>query len=215
MVCRSSGDFLVFASLKAAIGGKDLGVRECEVSPGTWVRAPEAFESRSTISRDGYLGLLHFCISKKDPSIISRILKAGFPRGFQQGRALRKMGFWEEFDYVNILPFLGHLLLVYFFLKGWPHFLLRIIPKLPLFLVGKSAKEGFRGHLALVLIWLEARVFGWERLPLFSRIALKSLVESNPRNAFFAAAWARSTGGNFKKAQRLLEATKEDDITWG
>jgi hypothetical protein len=69
-------DYLTFAPLAAAHGAR-ADFANLEVSPGKWVRGPEACfvqeEPKSECSLDNYLALLHYSIVKQDRALVQRM----------------------------------------------------------------------------------------------------------------------------------------------
>ena len=159
------GDYLVFAGLGSSVG-LDLPIDKCEVEPGVFQRHWLPFDSRSSISRDGYLGVLHWIVASWDIPMLDRILKAGWKRGWVMGEG--------EFDYVNMLPLVP---LMYAIKYGaW-------VPTLPTIALG-SMLTGFRAHLLAITILLELRI---GKKSMWHKWSMEKLVKSNPDNPMFRA----------------------------
>lgn len=160
------GDYLVFAGLGSSVG-LDLPIARCEVEPGIFRRHWLPFESRSDISRDGYLGVLHYIAAKNDMAMLNRILHAGWKRGWTMG----DRGDW---DYVNMLPLVPLMYMLKY--GGW-------FPTIPTICVGKM-KTGFRAHLLAITILLELRA---GKKSFWHKWSMRRLVKYNPENPMFLA----------------------------
>ena len=161
------GDYLTFASI-----GNLPGWKSCELRPGIYRRHPDLdpSESRSDISRDGYLGVLWRSLVDGDTARIDRILGAILKTGGTVGER-------GNFDYINILPLLPLFLAARF----------KLIPFLPLW-IPEQFTTGFRAHLVAlsIMIELEAGCSGWT-----SQRAIRKLVSANPENPLFRAILGR------------------------
>lgn len=190
------GDYLTFAAIGAALG-LDTGHWEaCEKSPGIYRRHPdlEDWESRSDISRDGYLGVLFNSVVLGDTARINRVLWAILETGGTVG----KRGNW---DYVNILPLLPLFLAARF---KWVPFLPMLLPK--------AFLTGFRAHLVALTVMIQLEVGGTG-----SRRVVRQLVEANPLNPLFLSILARLEGTSQLPSRVLLSATEpaEGAHGWG
>lgn len=160
------GDYLVFAGLGSSVG-LDLPINQCEVEPGVFKRHWLPFDSRSDISRDGYLGVLHHISAKDDKAMLDRIIKAGWKRKWT-------MGDRGDFDYVNIFPLVP---IIYAMRYGsW-------IPTIPTIALGKML-TGFRAHLLAITILLELRI---GKKSMWHKWSMRRLVKANPKNPMFRA----------------------------
>ena len=161
---KHKGDFLIFASIALGTGvlsQKDLAtLLNCEVSTkndkgewvktGVWKRHPnlQEHESRSDVSRDGYIGLLFMLMTLEEGQrnkYLDRLIKAGWSRRWT-------MGDRGSFDYVNIFPLIP---LIYACRYGS----LVPVPKVPVWLVRKlGGTKGYRGHLTALVILIEMMI---------------------------------------------------------
>ena len=166
------GDYLTFASIGRALGLK-YDVAKCEVSPGVWRRHPDLLpaESRSDISRDGYIGVLFLLARMEDREEanrwLDRIIKAGWRRRWT-------MGDRGNFDYVNIWPLIPY---IYALRYG------KWIPTPPILIWGK-AKTGYRAHLAAMMIMIDL-----EMGKPYSKhqTAISALLDNNRNSEWFLA----------------------------
>lgn len=173
------GDHLTFASLGLSV---DLpyGIMNCEHLPGVFRRYSGKFQSRSSISRDGYLGLLHYIVAKKDKALINRIIKAGWERNwnFDTMPELKSSS-----DYTNMFPLIPLFYIVRnYFVRNYISFpdkiLLSFYCNPPLL----NAKTGYRAHLTSIIVLLAMRL-GVKSL--YHRWIIKTLVKHNPNNPLF------------------------------
>lgn len=191
------GDYLTFASIGRAVG---LGLEffQCEIEPGVWRRHPDLKpeESRSDISRDGYLGVLFYLTKYGYYHKIQDIINAGWKRGWT-------MGDRGNFDYVNIWP------LVPLLYRGVG----KSVPTIPPLAIG-TALTGFRAHLCALTIMIE-RQMGMRRWS--HKWSIERLVDHNPDNIWFAALENRILGINMNDISAMW--TKFDSRTgaygWG
>lgn len=163
------GDYLIFAAIATTCGYKDLPFAKCEIEPGVWRRHWELqeHESRSDISRDGYMGVILYAVVNNDRAMISRIIKAGWRRRWT-------MGDRGKSDYINIWPLIPTL---YAARYG------RWIPTLPTLII-KMNSTGFRAHLMALNILTEM-LMGKRKW--IHRYSTKKLIEANPDNPWFRA----------------------------
>ena len=178
------GEYLVFAGLGSSVGLKELPIARCEVESGVFKRYWLSFDSRSSISRDGYIGVLHYIVANNDTVMLDRIIKAGWKHKWTMGEG--------DFDYVNIYPLIP---LLYAMKYGnW-------IPTIPTICVGKM-KTGFRAHLLAVTILLELRM---KRKSIWHLRSMKTLVGNNPDNPMFLALYNYINGYTQQNVQRLCK----------
>lgn len=161
------GDFLTFASISKALG-MPYSIESCEIEPGVWRRHPDlkVSESRSDISRDGYIGLIFYALVSGDRDILARVRSAGWKRRWTMGdRGL--------FDYVNIWP-----LIPYLYAAKWKWF-----PTPPVLIMGKG-KTGYRAHLAAMIIMVDILLGkSYNR----HTASIEKLIKHNPTNNLFRA----------------------------
>lgn len=173
MIHFDKGDFLIFASLSAALGlklsnGQMTDLYWCEKSPGVYIRHPRLWSgSRSDISRDGYMGVIFRAVVQGDNAALDRIIKAGWSRRWQMGSRGLKV-------YTNIWPLIPTLYMARY--GRW-------VPTLPTFMLNvKSATTGFRAHLTALHIMTEMLV-GKRRWS--HRQGLRMLCKNNPGHVWF------------------------------
>lgn len=168
------GDFLIFASIASVhqlIEADTLvALYDCERLPGVYerhpgIKVPE--ESRTDISRDGYLGLLYAAATLQDKKVMDRVIKAIIIRGGKIGR----VGAW---DYTNMLPLLPLFLAARY--GKW-------VPTLPV-LTHRLFKgtTGYRAHLMALTVMIEL-IIGKKRWS--HRSTMRQLVRDNPKNEWF------------------------------
>jgi hypothetical protein len=186
------GDFLIFASLARALGvpltnDESVALTQCEISPGLYRRYPEIKvpeESRSDISRDGYLGVLLSILlgpeadrNRRLDDIINVCIKTRC-----------QVGEVGEKGYTNIWPIFPLFLAARY--GSW-------VPTLPLIAVpsfkvsykgeeieSPSSQEGFRAHLMALMILIE---YETGKVGTGSRWTMEKLVDKNPNNPWFIA----------------------------
>ena len=185
------GDYLTFASI-----GNLPGWKSCELRPGIYRRHPDLdpSESRSDISRDGYLGVLWRSLVDGDTARIDRILGAILKTGGTVGER-------GNFDYINILPLLPLFLAARF----------KLMPFLPLW-IPEQFTTGFRAHLVAlsVMIELESGCSGWT-----SQRAIRKLVSANPENPLFLSILCRMLGTSQTTTLDLLAQTPPETSPHG
>ena len=190
------GDYLVFAGLGSGVG-LDLPIEKCEVESGVFRRHWLPFDSRSSISRDGYIGVLHYIVANNDTVMLDRIIKAGWKRNWTMGEG--------DFDYVNIYPLVPLLLALRY--GNW-------VPTLPTISVGKML-TGFRAHLLAITILLEIRM---GRKSFWHKWSMKRLTKANPDNPMFLALYNYIDGYTQQNVQRLCKESSswnEGCFGWG
>jgi len=199
------GDFLTFASIAHGLGILPVDQRntleQCEIKPGIYRRHPKLTkdDSRSDISRDGYMGVLFQLVISNDTKRLDTIISAII-------RTRGKVGTWGKSDYINIWP------LIFIFTAArygkW-------VPTPPIF-VGPFS-TGFRAHLATLLIHIE-RMIGKSG---YSHIyTMQKLVIANPKNPWFYALYCLVTVDHFShgKFESLMSDIPDDDDAgtgWG
>lgn len=190
------GDWLTFAAAGNACG-LDIPFMECEVKPGVWRRHWELKEdeSRSDISRDGYLGVLLWAANNPSKDLMSRMIRAGWRRAWT-------MGDRGEFDYINMWPLVP---LMYAVRYG------KWFPTLPP-LVIKQNSTGFRAHLMAltILVEMSAGKNTWAH-----RYSTKKLKEANPKNPWFLALYNKAHKQPQHKVYHMLLNFNYDEAAYG
>lgn len=191
------GDYLVFAGLGSSVGMTDLPISRCEIQTGVFQRHWLPFESRSSISRDGYLGVLHNIVATDNRYMLDRIIRAGWQRKWTMGEG--------NFDYVNMYPLVP---LMYAIKYGsW-------VPTVPTICVGKM-KTGFRAHLLAITILLELRI---GKRSMWHKWSVDKLVRNNPKNPMFRALQNYLYGRSQNSARMLCQGSDkwvEGCFGWG
>jgi hypothetical protein len=173
------GDWLTFKSIGWAVVGSPTHTFEswadCEIDYGVFRRHPElrVSESRSDISRDGYIGVLFALAAGRNNrtlwgrALLQRILRAGWRRGWTMGNR-------GEFDYINIGPLVPWILMLRY--GRWVP-----TPKLTWLVRGKWA-TGYRAHLWVMLILIDLCAGkSWYK----HESAIGRLRVANPHNRLF------------------------------
>ena len=175
---------MTFASIASGLGRLNLdgtnALIECEVEPGVWRRHPtlEPQDSRSDISRDGYMGVIFNAIADGNVRMIKRIIKAGWKRRWT-------MGDRGNFDYINIWPLIPTLYMARY--GSW-------VPTLPTLILDKPKyTKGYRAHLTALHIMTEMMV-GKRRWS--HRKTLDLLTDRNSHNPWFHALWLVAMGSD-------------------
>ena len=195
------GDFLTFASIGRAVGIDEFNFFYCEIEPGVWRRHwnLQVHESRSDISREGYLGVILWCICNpgaRSKRILNNIIDAGWRRKWTMGNR-------GNFDYVNIFPLIP-ILYAARFGKRVPTY-----PLLPIF----TLKTGYRAHLVALQILME-RLIGKKKWS--HKWATKQLVKHNPDNVWFQILKARVHGDDKDFSQEIASLNMEEAAYgWG
>jgi hypothetical protein len=178
------GDFVTFASIAYALDVLPFNMWgdyfRCEIQPGIYRRHAdlEEHESRSDISRDGYMGVIFECVVLKNQRKLKDIIKAGWKNRWT-------MGDRGNFDYLNIWPLIPTLYAAAY--GKW-------IPTLPTLILDKPEyTTGFRAHLTALHIMTEMEM-GKRRWS--HRRTLKLLLNRNPDNPWFEALYVLAMGWN-------------------
>ena len=204
------GDFLTFASIAASfdlLPDDDLEtLNQCEIEPGIFRRHPEVIpgvDSRSDISRDGYLGhlfrLMRMPVEERNPRL-DNVIKAMQETNCQ-------VGDYGSAAYTNI----------------WPLYLIYLAARhgekvfTPPVFVFKPYATGFRAHLIALYIHIEMLI-GKKRWS--HRRSLKTLVNYNPRNPWFLALFCKAKGRKlnqkvFEKLLGKLDIEQHAGTGWG
>ena len=175
-ITEHKGDFLIFASLARGTGVPLTSEEEntltmCEISPGIyrrWVGSP--YNSRSDISRDGYVGVLFKILAQDGPTRNKRlddIIKACI-------RTKCKVGERGDSAYTNIWPLFPLFLAARY--GKW-------IPTIPTIAIPQM-RTGFRAHLLALFILVEHMI---GKRSFFHRWSIEKLWLANPENPWFMA----------------------------
>jgi len=169
------GDYLTFGSIADGLDILDPAdqavLYNCELMPGLWRRYPNILpqDSRSDISRDGYMGVIFNAVAKKDKLCIADIIHRGWKQRWT-------MGSWGNFDYVNIWPLIPLLYAARY--SKW-------IPTPPVIVPNnKKYATGYRAHLAALVVMIELMM--GKKKGSHKRAAYQ-LVKWNPLNPWFAS----------------------------
>jgi len=184
------GDHLTFASLGLS-ADLPYGIMNCEYLPGVFRRYSEKFESRSSISRDGYLGLLHYIVAKKDKKLLNRIIKAGWKRNWDFD-TMPELN--SSKDYTNMAP-----LIPLFYALKWHlnnsgnirKFLTQLILTIYVMPPILKAKTGYRAHLGVLGVLLAMRVGIRSK---YHEIIMKDYVKYNKQNPLFRLMYLKLSG---------------------
>lgn len=192
----AKGDYLTFASIATALGIDSVPFKKCEVESGVWRRHWELqqHESRSDISRDGYMGVVLYAVLKKDNAMLDRIISAGWKR-------MWKMGEYGNWDYVSMLPMVP---MIYAARYKW-------LPNIPAIMLPKY-DSGYRAHLLAlyILIDMECGRSNWSH-----RRTLTKLVEANPNNPWFKALYNRAHGKSQDDVHRMMDSFDNSESAYG
>lgn len=197
-------DSLLFTALwSTACGPIDLSSWEDTEKPGKWHRNPQrdcflngaANGSKSSISRDMFLGLWHHLLSSGDAQNAKEIVEYGQANNWIMGEA-------EDNETLLSRCLLSPQLIslakdIYAKLSGSTLSLKGDGDGLPI-------NTGFRAHLDVQRVILSGRVYG--AISDIDLGTLKSQAERQPNNALYVAAYEKYTEGS--KAVDLLLDTK-------
>lgn len=185
-------DSLLFSSLAGVAGLRQIPVVAAERSPGEWHRHPSFTcypnESKSTISKDMFVGLFHYLWKTKNVDAMRRINTYGSEHNWFMGEAV-------DFETKVSRTLLS-------------------LPMISLLqsMIGMSlvensedgigVKPGFEGHLHVLRLYLDALVHGATSSSDLS--TLESYTRSYPRNALYNAIYHRYSDGEFTTAVSVL-----------
>ena len=189
-------DFATFATHAAALGNHPEYVTALEASSGVLIRNPKTtcypMDSAATISREGYIGWLHYIWSTKDAAALDRIKTYGDANSWIFGE-----GSPEMVDMTPLRPIIA-----------------LMQSKMSLMAVGtvsditeqlQGTLSGFRGHVLASYLWLWGRVAG--QMGVAGRAAITQIYDSNKNDPIYAALYARWVGVDFDSAEALLKDT--------
>jgi len=192
-IYKSRCDTLTFKALLSVYSRVDLSSYETN---GRWDRSdtpcyPES--SRSSISYDGILSVLHYIVSTGDEPMLDRLIAYGEKTGWILGEGP------DEYTH------LGHIAPTVYNLK-YTFFLTDYVTDLDL----KELLSGFRGHLLASFIWLSLRTDG--KVNQLELEALEQLVNASEVNPFYQALYHRVTDGDQREAlDTLLNAAEFEE----
>jgi hypothetical protein len=174
-------DKLTFKALLSVY--REQNVSGFEHPAGVWHRDnsdcyPEF--SRSSISFDGILSVLHHAVSTNDLSLLDRLINYGNDVEWILGEGPR--------EYTDM-----HLLVPMIFNLRYNVLTLSSV---------EDALSGFRGHLLASYIWLSLRTDG--KLNDLELQALKELVDASPDDPMYVSLLHRATDGEQKEALETL-----------
>lgn len=181
---KHKGDFLIFAALASIVCPKKISpadmysLLKCDKGDGVYVRHPELkeHESRSDISKDGYLGVIFMEVFLGRAEKIEKIIRGGWKRKWTMGKR-------GSFDYVNIWPLIPLL-----YAAKYPDKFPILIPPAFLFKFGK-ASVGHRAHFFSLIIMILMKL-GYKKSRFTS--ILEFFMAKNPDNQWFAALYLKS-----------------------
>ena len=185
-------DKLTFRGLTSAFGKREA-IEEHEVEPGKFRRdVLPCFphDSRSSISLDGYLGVLHHAITYEDWDMVIRIQDYANRHHYIMGEG--------PIEYTNIIALRS---------------VLNVLSGNASLDMPKDISEGYKGHIAANLIFLRARAFG--RMSAAELFTLKRLHELSPGNPFYAALYHRYHDGDQEEAISILTSDFADEFPIG
>ena len=174
---------------------------ESDTEPGRWYRSPShdcytpgsvENRSKSTISRDMYLGLMNFIFSRKRQDLLDRTIEYGEANAWVVGDAVNII---EQVSRATITPQLYNILydmqeLLSLGTSANP-------PDLPL-----TENTDFRAHLDILRIYLSGKLYGG--ISDGQLETLRHQAEREPLNALYRAAYHTYTDGDQTIALELL-----------
>ena len=200
---KHKGDFLTFASIASVVcpdkvrAEDAIDLTNCLTKEGVLVRHPDLKEneSRSDISRDGYIADLFSLVDMVEESepYIDNLISVGWSRKWTMGKR-------GNFDYINIWPVVP---LIYAFkYKGKMPI---IIPPAFLLKFGKAAK-GHRAHFfSLVVLTLIKLGYNKSR---FTSI-MKVISDNNKGNLWFEVLYCLASGSKVSDSALILDSLPE------
>jgi len=194
-------DALTFKALYSAFTSPQDITGEFTASPGEYMRRvdPNCYpdESKSSISRDGIIMVLHDIWTKQDYAGLVELIDFAEDNNFNIGEG--------PFDLINVAP----LYPVMLDMKWTMEVNLELTSTKGLYLLGMDIGDlidkqltGFRGHLLLSYILLAGRVDG--EIGNIKLGILEDLVDKNPNNPFMLSVFHRFTDGIQTKAITIL-----------
>lgn len=186
-------DSTLFSGLIGAAGA-DVDMTAAEVEEGKWLRRPTSYEecfgagkSRSTISRDGLLGVMWWAYVHDRLDVLERMYAYGEANSWVMGE-----GRYGGVDSVMLPAYISLLAQLIERMGGQPHSVTSLFPE------SLADCEAYSCHIQTLRILLRNNV-GDKELAV-----LKSTTEKYPENALFSAAYHRYTDGNYSEAIALL-----------
>jgi hypothetical protein len=171
----SYGDGLTFQGFGAAYAKRSLGdvIFSARDDDGKWHRHPkrdcyQTGSSKSEISRDGILGVLHFCFATGNMDCVRKIKSYGEAHDWVFGEGPK------DLTWIWPLSFLVDNILGTHELDGSDD-------ALPEYFAG------FRGHLLAMYIWLNGKVKGG--ISPVESTTLNKLASENPGNPMIKCVW--------------------------
>lgn len=162
--------------------------------------------SRSTISFDGLLGVLHHAVAHKDIDVVNRMISFGEKNNWKMGEAV------EGNEGLVVIPHIAPLMyLVRDYLTKGRNGISLAASDNEMSEEFKKLLSGFRGHLLASYLWLRLRTVGY--LYDLELASAASLVKASPTNPIYSAILSRATDGNQDTTMSiLLDITKFPDI---
>lgn len=194
-------DSLLFTSLYAAAGG-NVNVFQAEKLPGEWHRHPgfECYpgDSKSSISKDMFTGLLQLIWAKRDHAAIERLVDYGNAHDWLMGEAINDT---ERYSRTKVLgPFKATFYELRFRLGGADSDV-RKIPH-----VWDPNLKGFERHLEILDQLLRGMMIGG--INDLQLAYLKKVANDEPHNALYQAIYHKFKDGDQSRAAALLLNTK-------
>ena len=209
---HSRCDGLLFTALWQVSGGNaDMTVFESKSEPGRWYRNPEQDcflpnaaadkrdnGSKTTISKDMYIGLLHFLVANKNPAPAKRALKYAVQNNWKVGQGIDPI---TELSTVYLTP------QIYLLLRDLVAKLENQKPDFKDHLAEddsarRLANTGFQAHLDVLYVLLSGKVYG--QISPYQLNLLKTQAEREPNNALYQAAYHLYHDGQQSVATDLL-----------
>lgn len=187
-------DKLTFRALLSAFGPRQA-IEEHEYVPGQFHRDVTPCypsDSRSEISLDGYISVGHHIYTYNDREMLGRVIEYGREHKWIMGDG--------PTEYTNIYALVPIL------------YKLRDTYELNTY---TDILQGYKGHVALMLLLLKARVYGYLNNLEYS--VLKQIYLSNPSNPLYSAVYHRYTDGDYTEVLNILEGIEDvsGTATWG
>jgi len=195
-------DTLLWNGLLGASGVSGIDIKASRNENGQWFRRPSKDcyskdEAGSTISRDMIMGLLWYVWKNKELKLAEELYKYGSDNLWSMGEGNEEDGLDR---YVMSPLLIGTLSLIIEKLGGESH-LYSYTPE-----IWNTDHLGYRAHLTVIHILLRADVQG--EIEDSEIDDLKKLLDKDPKNPLFQAAYHLYTDGNQTKAiVELLENT--------
>ena len=186
------------STLFSALTFEGVQLEAAEEGPGRWIRRPTTYpecyaagESKSTISRDMFIGIFWYAWRKQDLPMLNRIWDYGFSNFWKMGDG--------DASRVMFTPIMiSTLAQMIYRLGGENHNIARNIGT-----AWVSELEGFQAHLQVLLIGLRGVIY----MDGISQRAVKMLKynhDREPNNHLFQAMYHKFSDGNQAEAINLL-----------